>query len=645
MPPFSIKKILLLLCTVFFVHALSFAQLCTGSKGDPTVWINFGNKDVPPPQLTSKNISYASASGGCPKPGEYGFRKLLFGCFDNTWLTIVADHTPNDLEGYYLLVNASNTPGIYYSRQVDGLCPNTNYEMSVWITNLLRSTACQGSGIKPNITLQIESLTGSVLSSYQTGEIMETSNQQWNEYGVTFKTTTNTSVVFKIINSAARGLCGNVIAIDDIVFRPCGPAVDAVITKNNSNSFAMCDGDTTTLKMNGSYSSLYQNPAMQWQESDDNGETWENVPGENSVNLLISKKTAGVYYYRFGVSESLNTDNCKIYSDPLTLYVNSKPFPQVTNYIYGCYGKAVVIFAAGGSEYEWSGPNGFHSTLERSVIDSADYADEGRYFVRITSYDGCFDTTSVNLKIYPAAHANVGATLNICEGTSTTLNASGGTKYKWYPSNLLNNDSIANPVAAPTDTTKFMVIVSNQYGCSDTAYQTVNVWKKPVANAGPDKRTRVGLPVTIEGSYKGTDVKYFWTPSLYMDNPHLINPVVSAPQSMFYKLNVVSDKGCITASDEMFVKVYNKIIIPNAFSPNGDGINDKWNIEPLDLFNDADLQVYNRYGQLVFRNIGFIKPWDGTRNGTPLPVGTYYYVLDLKIKNEKPLTGSVTILR
>jgi len=91
--------------------------------------------------------------------------------------------------------------------------------------------------------------------------------------------------------------------------------------------------------------------------------------------------------------------------------------------------------------------------------------------------------------------------------------------------------------------------------------------------------------------------------------------------------------------------VYDKIIIPNAFSPNGDGINDTWNIEPLDLFNDADLQVYNRYGQLVFRNVGYIKPWDGTRNGTPLPVSTYYYILDLKIKNEKPMTGSVTILR
>jgi gliding motility-associated-like protein len=279
------------------------------------------------------------------------------------------------------------------------------------------------------------------------------------------------------------------------------------------------------------------------------------------------------------------------------------------------------------------------------VIDSANYSNEGRYFVKITTAQGCSDTTSVNLVIYPSAHATAGNTLSICEGTNATLSASGGLKYKWYPPELLNNDSIANPVAAPVDTTQFMVVVSNQYACKDTAYQTINVWKKPQANAGPDQRTRVGVPVTLQGSVGGTDVKYYWTPQTYMNDPTSLSPTISAPQSMYYKLNVVSARGCTSASDEVFVKVYDKIIIPNAFSPNGDGINDTWNIEPLDLFNDADLQVYNRYGQLVFRNIGYIKPWDGTRNGTPVPVGTYYYILDLKIKNEKPMTGSVTILR
>src|SRR3954447_15317882 len=111
----SMKRILLSLCAIFLIHVVSFAQLCSGSLGDPTVWIDFGNTDAPPPNLNPANISYTKSSGGCPNPNEYGFRGLLFNCFNNTWLATVADHTPHDHEGYYLLINASHYPGILYS--------------------------------------------------------------------------------------------------------------------------------------------------------------------------------------------------------------------------------------------------------------------------------------------------------------------------------------------------------------------------------------------------------------------------------------------------------------------------------------------------------------------------------------------------
>jgi gliding motility-associated-like protein len=95
----------------------------------------------------------------------------------------------------------------------------------------------------------------------------------------------------------------------------------------------------------------------------------------------------------------------------------------------------------------------------------------------------------------------------------------------------------------------------------------------------------------------------------------------------------------------MVVKVFDKIVIPNAFTPNGDGINDTWFIEPLDLFDQSVTEVYSRYGQVVYRTIGYSNPWDGTNNGKALPPGTYYYVIDLRVNREPKLTGSVTILR
>ncbi|HXL55082.1 MAG TPA: gliding motility-associated C-terminal domain-containing protein [Chitinophagaceae bacterium] len=644
------KRIIFLTIAFILFHILLHAQLCTGSLGDPTVLIDFGNADAPFPALTPSNISYTLSANNCPGPGEYGLRGRLFNCYNNTWLTTVADHTSGDQDGKYLHINATNHPGTFYATKVDGLCPNTTYEVSVWIANLLRKTACGGNGIKPNITLQVETISGTVLSGYSSGKIYETDALEWKQYGTFFKTSANTtSVALRIINSAGSGECGNVVGIDDIAFKPCGPIVNAAFTKNNSDTISVCDGDTTTFVIKGSYSAGFNNPVLQWQESPDGVNSWKDMPSQNSGNLVIKPKATGFYFYRLGVSESVNgaTVGCsRVYSKPITITVNPKPYAQITNYIFGCYGEPVVIFAAGGSQYVWTGPNGYFSSSERPVIDSANYDDEGRYHVRITTYQGCIDTASVNLIVFPAAHVTaISNDVNICEGTSTKLTVSGGTRFKWYPGNFLNNDSIANPVAAPSDSTRFMAVVRNDYDCTDTAYVNVNVWKKPRANAGSDKRTRAGIPVTLEGTVSGTDIRYFWTPTFNIDNANSLRPLVNAPQSAYYTLHTESNRGCGAATDEVFIKVYDKILIPNAFSPNGDGINDVWNIEPLDLFGDADLQVYNRYGQLVFRNIGYIKPWDGTRNGTPMPVGTYYYILDLKIKNEKPLTGRITILR
>jgi len=86
------------------------------------------------------------------------------------------------------------------------------------------------------------------------------------------------------------------------------------------------------------------------------------------------------------------------------------------------------------------------------------------------------------------------------------------------------------------------------------------------------------------------------------------------------------------------------VIIPNAFTPNGDGINDLWDITALQAYPGCIISIYNRYGALIYNSVNYAKAWDGTVNGKKLAVGTYYYVIDLK-NGKKPLAGSVTILR
>ena len=101
--------------------------------------------------------------------------------------------------------------------------------------------------------------------------------------------------------------------------------------------------------------------------------------------------------------------------------------------------------------------------------------------------------------------------------------------------------------------------------------------------------------------------------------------------------------GC-AVNDSIFITVLKSPVIPNTFSPNGDGINDTWKIKYLDSYPGATVDVYNRYGQSVFHSNGYSKEWDGSFNGKLLPIGTYYYVINPK--NGRPIfNGSITIIR
>ena len=108
------RKILSL--TALFVSALwlpCYAQLCTGSLGDPVAWIKFGDGSGPSLALPPSVTNYAY-TGGCPDDGFYTLTNLSFGCFDGSWHTLVGDHTPDDAGGKFMLVNASSTPGVFY---------------------------------------------------------------------------------------------------------------------------------------------------------------------------------------------------------------------------------------------------------------------------------------------------------------------------------------------------------------------------------------------------------------------------------------------------------------------------------------------------------------------------------------------------
>ncbi|HVX24794.1 MAG TPA: gliding motility-associated C-terminal domain-containing protein [Parafilimonas sp.] len=171
----------------------------------------------------------------------------------------------------------------------------------------------------------------------------------------------------------------------------------------------------------------------------------------------------------------------------------------------------------------------------------------------------------------------------------------------------------------------------------------INVHANPVVNAGPDRILITGTPITIQGAVNGESPAYYWSPPSYLSNDTILTPQASPPSDMGYTLFATSAFGCKN-NDEMNVKVVAGIFVPNAFTPNGDGKNDDWRIPFLDPTLNATVNIYNRYGQLVYHADSKTVDWNGTFNGFPEPSGVYVYYI--KFKADYPdMKGTLLLIR
>jgi len=635
-------KIITVLLVLMFGSTNGYAQLCNGSLGDPVVNITFGSGAGSGTSLNSLT-NYNYISNDCPNDGSYTIRNATANCFGSTWFTVPEDHTPGDADGNMMVVNASYNPGDFFVTTVNGLCPNTTYEFAAWILNVLKPGACNGAGIKPNVTFAIETTAGTILQSYTTGDI-PSAVAQWKQYGFFFSTTAGNSVVIRMTNNAPGG-CGNDLLLDDITFRPCGPLVTASIS-GAPDSVNVCEADNTAFTLNANVSSGYNDPVFQWQLSTNNGTSWTNIPGATNTNYVRApQSTPGTYMYRFAVSErsNMNIASCLILSNVVVINVNELPKVKASNN-GDCAGDTLSLSAEGGSSYLWTGPGGFTSNLQSPFIMQATPANSGTYFVNVTSSQGCINKDSTIASISSRPVVNAGADTEICEGKTTQLNGSvtNTLLYQWAPATLVSNINILNPLASPKQTTIYILTGTN-VKCSSSDSVTIVVNKIPKADAGPDKAILAGQSVALNGAAGGSSITYSWLPVDNMSVPATLTPSVSPLTNQVYTLLVASNKGCGTAADDVLVKVYKELYVPNAFTPNGDGVNDTWRIETLDAFPNSEVKVYNRYGEKVFDNHGVNMPWSGIYKKMQLPAGAYVYTIDLK-NNSTIIKGVVFII-
>lgn len=228
----------------------------------------------------------------------------------------------------------------------------------------------------------------------------------------------------------------------------------------------------------------------------------------------------------------------------------------------------------------------------------------------------------------------------LCTNDTTRLMASGGgqNNYTWYHNNnLVNNEG--NSVYQ-VHTGGIYHVVSGTGMCKDTGRVVIRSHPAYVnAEAVPQIINR-DESSTLQVSDPSDDFHYNWS------TDQSGSEIVVSPTSHVTYTVIASNQSCSTR-DTVEVLVRLPLTIPNTFTPNNDGMNDVWEIKGIETYENVSVQVYNRWGNIVYDSgRGYNQPFDGTRNGKELPTATYYYLIHLHDgEDNPPLHGSLTIIR
>jgi gliding motility-associated-like protein len=233
---------------------------------------------------------------------------------------------------------------------------------------------------------------------------------------------------------------------------------------------------------------------------------------------------------------------------------------------------------------------------------------------------------------------------------ASDLNGLPGT-YTWYKTGIVNPIGSGTSFTV-TETGNYYVELDNNYCENQSSSVYVEVDRVPRVRIEPKVQYILEGTSAVLSAANSTGGHYYaWTSSVgtVIDSPSdptiLVHPDSSHTK---YYVTVQSLNKVCEAIDSADVYVELAVRPWNSFSPNGDGVYDSWIIESMDTYPNAVVEVYNRWGNLVWQSKGYTKPWQGEnfRNGLPLPVATYYYIIYPNGGSvKKPLTGHVTIVR
>ncbi|WP_428659236.1 gliding motility-associated C-terminal domain-containing protein [Runella sp.] len=203
-----------------------------------------------------------------------------------------------------------------------------------------------------------------------------------------------------------------------------------------------------------------------------------------------------------------------------------------------------------------------------------------------------------------------------------------------------------SPKSAGAGTHKIAYLLDDPKACVvGTAEQTATVLSSPALELGPDQFiSSIGGVQLNQNNVLANDFNFQWTPPIGLSSSTVSSPYADPDQTTTYQLTVSGTNGCIS-KDTITIGIVHGVYIPDAFTPNGDGVNDLWEPKGLEEFPDVEIQVFDRWGHAIYSfSKNNRKPFDGLYNGTSLPSGNYVYQI-LTQPEGHTYRGSLLLLR
>ncbi len=582
--------------------AIDDVTLSTASAGAPVAAFTASTTSI----CVGQSINFTDNSTGGPTSWSWTFPG---GTPASSTLQNVTGVTWNTAGTYTVTLTATNSNGNSSTTQVITVNP-----LPVVTATANPSTICVG---------QQTSLTGGGASTY----VWNPGNISGSPVNVSPAVTTT----YTVTGTSVAGCTAT--AQVTVIVQPCNVPQVSFIASDSSICVGSCINFTDQSSNNPtSWSWTFTGAATGTSTAQNPTNICYNTPGTYAVTLVAT-----------------NSNGNGTLTKTSYIVVNPPPVANAGPDASLCTGQSTTLTGSGGVTYNWQPGN---SNSQNFFITPASTT---TYTLTVTDANGCTATDMVVITVTPCSVpvAALGANDNsICESDCinfTDMTTGTPTGWQWtFPGGTPATSTQQNPTICynTPGTYDVTLIATNAFG-SDTVVMTnyVSVGAQPVVDAGPYVTIAIGNSTQLNAT--GGTGNWSWSPPTGLSNPSIQNPVASPTVTTTYTVSFTDAFGC-TSTDTVTVDVFAAydLWLPDAFSPNGDGVNDIFYVRGAGI-KTLEFVVFDRFGEKVFESNNVNDGWDGMFRGMPMNTGIYAWYVKADFYNGTTASkkGDVSLVR